>query len=70
MSNKKTQTDFNALEKELEEINDWFETEKESNLELAMSKYKRGVEIVKILKGHLQDVENEFNKINQEFSEE
>ena len=58
--------DFDALQAELETINAWFETNKDSNPQQALNKYRRSVAIVKEMKAYLAEVENEFKVITQE----
>ena len=61
--------DFTASIKTLEEINSWFQNE-DFNLDEGLQKLKLGKELIKKCRGRLQQVENEFVKIKQEFGEE
>ncbi len=56
--------------KKLEEINDWFESQQEVDVEKGLEKVKEGVELVKASKKRLQDVENEFMEIKKELAED
>lgn len=60
---------FGTAMKEIEEIAQWFE-EEEIDLDLALEKYRRGMELVKRCKEQLQKVENELLLINKEFEEQ
>jgi exodeoxyribonuclease VII small subunit len=61
--------DFTASIKRLEEINNWFQNE-DFNLDEGLEKLKLGKDLIKKCRGRLQQVENEFVKIKQEFAEE
>ncbi|MFH1706138.1 MAG: exodeoxyribonuclease VII small subunit [Patescibacteria group bacterium] len=61
--------DFAKAIEELEEINRWFQNE-EINLDEGLSKFRRGLELIKKSRGRLKEVENEFKEIKKEFSEE
>ena len=61
--------DFTASIKTLEEINSWFQNE-DFNLDEGLQKLKLGKELIKKCRGRLQQVENEFVKIKQEFAED
>lgn len=50
------------LQKELEELLLWFESEK-VDLDEAVSKYKRGTELIKELETRLQQAENTIIKL-------
>ncbi len=55
--------DINEALKKLESIADWFEKEDEVDVEKGMEKVKEGVELIKLLRGRLKEVQNEFNEI-------
>ena len=59
--------DFNFKKafKELEEINAWFGGEN-IDLDEALVKFKKGMELVKLAEAHLKKAENEFLKIEKE----
>lgn len=61
--------DFTASIKQLEEINSWFQNE-DFNLDEGLLKLKLGKDLIKKCRGRLQQVENEFVKIKQEFTED
>ena len=54
-----------ALRK-LEEINDWFESQQEIDVENGLEKVKEGVKLVKASRGRLQEIENEFEEVKKE----
>jgi exodeoxyribonuclease VII small subunit len=57
---------FAAKLKELEAITAWFESE-QVDLNEALAKFERGMELSDQLKKELQDVENRVEKIKQKF---
>ena len=59
--------DFTASIKTLEEINSWFQNE-DFNLDEGLQKLKLGKDLIKKCRGRLQQVENEFVKIKQDFA--
>ena len=61
--------DFTASFKQLEEINSWFQNE-DFNLDDGLEKLKLGKDLIKKCRGRLQQVENEFVKIKQDFPED
>jgi exodeoxyribonuclease VII small subunit len=60
--------DFAKALMELEEINRWFQDE-EIDLDLGLEKLKRGKALIDQCQGRLGEVENEFVKIKETFSE-
>ncbi len=54
----------------LEAIAQWFETQKEVDVEQGLVKVKEGAGLIKQLKTRLKEVENEFEEIKKEFDEE
>jgi len=54
----------------LEAIASWFETQKEVDVEEGLKKVKEAAVLMKELKGHLKEVENEFEIVKKELSEE
>lgn len=68
MKNSEDQIDFAASLKELEEITAWFESE-EVDLDQALVKFERGMELSAELKQHLNQVENKVEKIKQKFND-
>lgn len=63
MTNK---ADFGNKLKELEAITEWFESD-EVDLDAALSKFERGMELASELKKELVEVENRVEKIKQRF---
>lgn len=61
--------DFGAQLKELEAITEWFESDK-VDLDAALVKFERGMELASELKKELQQVENRVEKIKQRFDVE
>ena len=61
--------DFTASKKQLEEINSWFQNE-DFNLDEGLQKLKLGKNLIKKCRSRLQQVENEFVKIKEEFAED
>ena len=62
--NKKTQFNFKSAFKELEAINEWFSGE-DVDIDLALTKFKRGMEVAKEIESRLKEVENEFKKVKK-----
>lgn len=69
MPKENRKINFGQLFKELEEITAWFERE-EVDLEEGLKKFERGLELAKLLKGHLNRVENRVNEIKAKFESE
>lgn len=67
--NQDTKFDFSKAMTELEEINRWFQSE-EIDLDIGLAKFRRGLELIKMCRGRLKQVENEFIEIKKEFGEE
>ena len=60
--------DFKKSIEELEEINRWFQ-EEEVDLDVGLTKLRRGKDLIKKCRDRLKNVENEFIKIKEEFKE-
>jgi len=60
---------FSKAYQEIEEINKWFQQE---NLDLnkAIEKYKKGMELIKQCREQLKEAENKFEEIKKKYSEE
>jgi len=58
--------DFGAKLQELETITEWFESDK-VDLNAALTKFERGMELASELKKELGEVENRVEKIKQRF---
>jgi exonuclease VII small subunit len=56
--------------KQLEEINSWFDSQEELDLELGLQKVKEGMQLVKTSRMRLKQIENEFEEIKKTLSEE
>lgn len=61
-----TERDFGAKLTELEKITEWFESD-EVDLNEALQKFERGMELADQLKKELETVENRVEKIKQRF---
>ncbi|MCD8507430.1 exodeoxyribonuclease VII small subunit [Candidatus Woesebacteria bacterium] len=60
---------FSDSMKEIDQINEWFQQD-DLDLEEALTKLKRGKELIKLCKTRLKDVENEFKELKEDFFEE
>ncbi len=60
------QPDFGARLKELEDITEWFESE-DVELDAALAKFERGMELADGLKKDLQQIENRVEVIKQRY---
>ena len=58
--------DFGAKLKELEAITEWFESD-DVELDAALSKFERGMQLAGELKKDLQEIENRVEVIKQRF---
>ena len=54
----------------LEEIVEWFEAQKEIDVEKGLLKVKEGAALIKNLRERMQVVQNEFQEIKKELEEE
>jgi exonuclease VII small subunit len=52
--------------KKLEAISDWFDNQEEVDVEKGLEKVKEGVELIKLSRARLREVENEFNDVKKE----
>ena len=50
----------------LEEINAWFENQKEIDVEKGLEKVKEGTKLVKASRERLQEIKNEFEEVKKE----
>lgn len=64
-----SQEKFNFSEafQEIEEINEWFQRE-DIDLDEALQKYERGMELIKKCKERLKQAENKFEEIKKKYS--
>ena len=60
---KEEKSNISKSLKNLEEIVNWFEEQKDVDLEKGLEKVKQGAVIIKTLKKRLTIVQNEFNEI-------
>lgn len=68
MSEAKAKIDFSKELKELEAIVDWFEGG-EVDLDAALPKFERGMELATRLRNHLQTVQNQVEVIKKKFDQ-
>ena len=54
----------------LEKIAEWFEKERDLDVEEGLKNVKDGMALVKELKGRLRETENEFNEIRKDLEDE
>jgi exonuclease VII small subunit len=66
MENSKLKQNF----KKLEEIVQWFDQQKEIDLEIGLNKIKEGSKLIKESKSQLQGLENEFEEVKKEMKKE
>jgi len=64
----KEEFNFKQALEELKKINDEFDSE-DIDLDHALKKFKRGLELAKKCKERLRDIENEVIKIKERFSD-
>lgn len=65
----KDKTDFKSKLEELDQINEWFQSD-DIDLDEGLKKLKRAKELIKFCKARLKDVENEFNTIKEEIEDD
>jgi len=58
---------FTKAYQEVEEINDWFQKE-DIDLDEALEKFQRGMDLIKKCKERLKDVQNRFEEIKKKYS--
>lgn len=68
--NKTNKTDLNKSLKHLEKIGQWFEEQDEVDVEMGLKKIKEAVALLKLSKERLKSIENEFEEIKKEVSQE
>jgi len=69
MENKKKAASLNDNLKQLAEISEWFNNQKDLDVETGIEKVKIAAELIKSSKEKLNKLENEFKEIEKEFSE-
>lgn len=65
----KNTVNLNDSLKKLEEIVKWFESQKEVDVEVGLTKVKDGVKLIKESKERLAEIENEFEEIKKQVEE-
>lgn len=58
---------FTKAYQEIEEINEWFRQE-DIDLDKALRKYERGMELINKCKNRLEEAENKFEEIKKQYS--
>ncbi|HOK35413.1 MAG TPA: exodeoxyribonuclease VII small subunit [Candidatus Pacearchaeota archaeon] len=59
---------FTKAYEEIEEINEWFQRE-DIDLDEALEKYEKGMELIKECKERLKETENKFEEIKKKYGE-
>ena len=57
---------FTKAYKEIEEINEWFQRD-DIDLDEALKKYERGMELIKKCKERLKQAENKFEELKKKY---
>jgi len=65
----KQKFNFTKAIKELEEVNSWFQSG-DINLEEGLTKFRRGLELIKSCRKRLKEAENEFTEMKKGFAAE
>ncbi len=60
---------FTNAYKEIEEINEWFQRE-DIDLDEAIKRYEKGMELIKKCKERLKEAENRFEEIKKKYLKE
>ena len=63
---KKENNNLGELINNLSKISDWFESQKEIDIEIGLQKIKEATSLIKESKKRLKEVENEFEEIKKE----
>ncbi len=67
MAEKKLDTkNLNDNLRRLAEITEWFDNQEEIDVEEGLKKVKEAVELIKVSKARLKNIENEFEEIKKE----
>lgn len=64
----KEKFNFSEAYKELEQINEWFQKD-DIDIDEALKKYERGLELINLCKKRLKEVENKFEDIKNKYSQ-
>lgn len=67
---EKQQNNFKDHLKEISSILEWFDSQEELDVELALEKIKKAGELIKSSKKRLVEIENEFKEIKKEVDED
>jgi len=70
MENKKGTNSLANNLRQLAQISEWFNSQKELNVETGLEKVKIAVQLIKSSKEKLNKLENEFKEIEKEFSQD
>lgn len=65
----KSNTNITETMKKLRIITEWFESQKEIDIEKGMEKIKEGAELIKISKERLKELENEFEDVKKKLND-
>jgi exonuclease VII small subunit len=60
---------LNETLKKLEAISQWFDSQREVDVEEGLKKVKEGAELIKASKARLSEIENEFEEVKKGMSE-
>ena len=60
---------FTKAYQEIEEINEWFQSE-EIDLDEALQKYEKGMDLINKCKERLREAENKFEEIKKKYTAE
>ncbi|MBI3442249.1 MAG: exodeoxyribonuclease VII small subunit [Candidatus Sungbacteria bacterium] len=63
-------TNINESLKKLEEIVNWFEKQKEVDVEAGLEKVREGARLIKTARERLKQIENEFEEVKKEIEED
>ena len=63
-------TNINESLKKLEEIVDWFEKQREVDVEAGLEKVREGARLIKIARERLKQIENEFEEVKKEIEDD
>jgi exonuclease VII small subunit len=60
---------LNETLKKLEAISQWFDSQREVDVEEGLKKVKEGAELIKASKARLSEIENEFEEVKKGMNE-
>lgn len=70
MTKKTNNINLTESLKKLNEIVSWFENQEDIDVEVGLEKVREASELIKVSKGRLAEIENEFKEIEKEISAE